>query len=528
MLACALLALLSGSRVDAPGLGGYIGMSTEKPPAAFRYGVSLYATIWPLTQRPISGFQIGLASTWIMPDNEKITYSLLPDSAPAHAFKERGPSFSSVFQTIEGGLGFWGNTQFGSPTAKFRMNGTPDGYAVEISSPGWGFGVPKALDADQMGIAQLSNRVLVPPDGMTFAPGSNGELLGYAWMALPLIPARQAGEGRPAPTGNQSWTLFLNTKNFKGPVAFWTPSTWSRLSQTFEPATGRGLDVLPALAAGGAIEVNTVPSITSGDFYKIPALQFPVNEDGRTILIHNLTCYSKGALYNQVGGWLAGGPVPSGRFDGKSSFTPAVKAEPLALTQGSGSGEPGGGPPIIGLDKTAQTSVTDGTTFGLQWDPSALMPWDHGLRRGVFPEYFKHEGNHIKIVKADEVPATLRSATFPTVFGQPYTSPDSGIWRNPGPKVGPFEAKLTDGSVVKYYWYRFIDQPAMQSIGLSDADKAQLQSLVEKLHRSWTTHQEYMPVNKVGKLASLDGALLVRPPKGLEFGYVPIVIRQSL
>ena len=36
-----------------------------------------------------------------------------------------------------------------------------------------------------------------------------------------------------------------------------------------------------------------------------------------------------------------------------------------------------------------------------------------------------------------------------------------------------------------------------------------------------------MPPPKVGKLAHLDPAVLVTPPKGLEIGYVPIVTRQA-
>ena len=503
-------------------------MSAAEPPAEFRFGVSLYATIWPLTERPIRGFQIGLASTWILPDNRKINYSLLPDTAPAHSFAGRGPSYSSVFQTIEGGLGFWASTQFGSSVAKFRMNGTPDGYGVEISSPGWGFGAPKALRDDQMGIAQLSNRLLVAPDGLTFAPESNGKLLGYAWLALPLLPSKSASEGKPEPTGDQSWTLFLNTKGFKGPVAFWIPSTWSRLSQTYKPAAGRGLDVLPALAAGGAIEINTVPSLAVGDYYKIPALQFPVNGDGQTVLIHNLTYFSKGALYDQVRDWQNGKTSPSGRFDSKYAFTPTVRANPLSLTQGTGRDQPGGGASIRGIGDTVQTCVIGKSTFGLQWNASALKPWSDGLKKGSFPEYFKHDGNQIRIANSDEVPETLRSAEFRTGgAGRNYTSPEAGAWRQPGPKSGPFDAKLSDGSVVQYYWYRFVDQPSLQGEGLSEADKTRIQKLVENLHRSWTIDREYMPANTLGSLATLDQALVVKPPKGLEVGYVPIAVRQS-
>ncbi|MFX8246795.1 hypothetical protein ABTL56_19930, partial [Acinetobacter baumannii] len=80
--------------------------------------------------------------------------------------------------------------------------------------------------------------LLVPPDGLTFRPGTCGDLLGYAWMALPLTQAKATTAGLPIPTGNQCWTLFLNARNFKGPVAFYTPVTWSRISRRHAPAVG--------------------------------------------------------------------------------------------------------------------------------------------------------------------------------------------------------------------------------------------------------------------------------------------------
>jgi hypothetical protein len=43
------------------------------------------------------------------------------------------------------------------------------------------------------------------------------------------------------------------------------------------------------------------------------------------------------------------------------------------------------------------------------------------------------------------------------------------FWKKPGPAAGPFEAKLGDGSVVTYYWYRFADQPALLNADLTAA-----------------------------------------------------------
>jgi hypothetical protein len=67
----------------------------------------------------------------------------------------------------------------------------------------------------------------------------------------------------------------------------------------------------------------------------------------------------------------------------------------------------------------------------------------------------------------------LKEARFqPALTNQAYTSPESGnpSWKKPGPKAGPCQARLSDGSVVTYWWYRFIDQPSLQDADLSDAD----------------------------------------------------------
>jgi hypothetical protein len=80
---------------------------------------------------------------------------------------------------------------------------------------------------------------------------------------------------------------------------------------------------------------------------------------------------------------------------------------------------------------------------------------------------------------------------------------------------------------VTYAWYRFVDQPSFQQYDWPEAKKAKLQALVEKIHRTWPIDRDYMAPPTRGKLVSLDPALLVTPPKGMEVGYVPIVIHQT-
>jgi hypothetical protein len=404
------------------------------------------------------------------------------------------------------------------------MNGTPDGYNHEISSPGWGFGNPQPLPEDIMGIAQLSNCLLIPPDGFTFRKGSNGQLLGNAWMALPLMEDISSPKNQP--TGDQCWTLFLNTSNFKGAVAFWIPETWSRLSKSYPTIVGRGLDARPALMDGGAMEFNTVPYFESRDgqgvlYSKIPELQFPVDPQGQTILMKDIRMYSADALLEPVKSWLYGKSAASGKFNLLHSWAPTLTCAPIQFHQGSGNLS------LTGIEKTVQTKIYDSpgsTAFGLQWV--------HASAEGVFPEYYKQDGDKMVAVPESEVPETthLLTQTFePASQGSTYASPDNpeSCWKNPGPKTGPFYAKLSDGSVVTYYWYRFVDQPSLQQLHLGQKEKEELQSRIELIHSTWKINGVYMPSPSSGKLVTIDQALVVKPPRGLEVGYVPIVTRQE-
>ncbi len=56
---------------------------------------------------------------------------------------------------------------------------------------------------------------------------------------------------------------------------------------------------------------------------------------------------------------------------------------------------------------------------------------------------------------------------------------------------------------------------------------SKIQKNVEMIHASWTSDKEYRAAPTQGKLATLDNAIIVTPPKGMEKGYVPIVTRQE-
>jgi hypothetical protein len=505
------------------GLHGYIGFSATRPPAQSEYsaGMGFYSAVWPLIDRPLANFQIGLAGSWITPDNsDNKDTPLAPEGTMARTWPERGPTWASVFQTVEGGLGYWAGNHFRYGPPKFSMNATPQCYDYEVGSPGWSFfRNSEALSDDRLGIAQLSNRLLIPPDGLPLVGKPNGQFLGYTWMALPFTDPTS---GDP-PTGEQSWTCFLSAANFKGPIAYYVPETWSKIGKLFKYPFiyGRGLDARPGKMGGGAMEINTVPRFDAQDaqgvtYSKIPKLQFPVDSEGRTFLVQNVTYYSKAALSDAFNAWRNGGPACSGRFADKGTWKSTLTTHTPRYDQDRKK--------ISGVESVFDTKVYEGNVWGLAWLDSPVSA------KGVFPQYFKHFGDERVAVAAAEVPAEtqLLERQFKLANrGAPYTSPTTGAWSHPGPKRGPFTVELADGSLVTYSWYRFVDQPSFQQYDWSEKKKATLQALVEKIHANWLINRDYMAPPTRGELVTLDPALIVTPPRGLEVGYVPIVTRQA-
>ncbi len=502
--------------VGTKGLHGYISYYSPKPPEGYGVGVSFYSAVWPLIEKPLANFQIGLPSTWIIPENSEVDFPLCPVGTLARNWEPRGPSWASVFQTVEGGLGYWAGNHFRYDSPKFSMNGVPSCYDYEVASPGWSFFYSDTpLDDDKMGIAQLSNRILVPPDGMTFEGEPNGEFLGYAWMALPLMD----GSKGTTPTGDQSWTLFLNSNNFKGPVAYYIAETWTKIAQGYPEASGHTLDVRPGVTGAGAMEINTVPKLelkTSEDstYYKIPALQFPVDEQGRAVLVQDVKFYSEDALYNSFKAWRDGESTSTGTFNEAGAHEPTLTTRETKFDQD--------GKTLVGVDELLTTEIFPGNIFGIRWSDATFGA------NGKFPQYFLDTGGESRTpVAATDVPAELVSHEFELAEpGKPYTSPKAGSWVTPGPTSEPMQVNLADGSTVTYRWYRFIDQPSLQQFDWSQGEKDKLQSLIERIHTDWGIDDAYMEPQTEGELVSFDPALMVVPPQGYEIGYVPIVIGQ--
>jgi hypothetical protein len=257
-------------------------------------------------------------------------------------------------------------------------------------------------------------------------------------------------------------------------------------------------------------------------------------------VLHRLTSYSSAALTDAVRAWFAGGSAPSGAFDARGAFVQQFKSGGGSTWRLFADGTERDDRPDLDWKKFGTPTAHDPTTYGYTWNAEVVKRVDDAPGARVqLPEYYRLDAREGKpsrwtAIAARELPpgtglggARLES---PRERGEgAYVTPDAADspFQKPGPVAGPFETTLGDGSTVVYCWYRFADQPAMMMAGLTDAEREEAQRRVELLHRAWTKDRDYIAPPTTGSLASLDPALLVAPPAGLEVGHVPIAIRQE-
>jgi hypothetical protein len=513
------------AKINDAEMAGYLFAPAEKVPEEFNGGFSLYAAAWPLVETyPGHKFQTGLCGTWMHPQYEA----------------GKKPT-EKCYTDIEGGLGWWRDTRFPTTTPKFIMGGVGPNFSFIANGPGYGAGTWEK-PRGQYGVAQLSPWLLFPLDGLNLKQGTSGELFGYGYLPLPLTNPKTTTAGKNVPTGNQCWTLFLNTANFKGPAAFFTPFFWSQATIEHPEWAGMLLDSRPA-GPNKAIQMETqhVPAILTKDasgkeYARVAPSSFPIGPEGYSTVLHRLTAYKKSALWDDVQKWFEGGTPADG----------AVKADASAVhkfREGGGSNWSIYPPGTKREEKVSLAWKSFATSFTP--DPKTFAyKWNEQLTRGkgslvTLPEYYALTADGKKsqwtVMSSTDVPADLgltqyRFQTPKEKPQEPRTTPDdaASCWKKPGPAAGPFKAHLGDGSVVTYYWYRFADQPAMLNADLTAAEREQVQARVEKLHRAWTKDRNYLTPPDTGTLASIDPALVLTPPKGLEIGYVPIATRQEL
>lgn len=506
---------------------GFTWISTENvTDKSFGSGYTMYSAAYPAFKNypGPDNFQTGLSSSWL-------------------STQRTGNEPAEFYTTIEGGLGWWHDTRFGTKVPKFIMGGVSFNFFAWANGPGAGRSdlLPNgqrdwSTPGGKYGVAQLSNRLLWAPDGLNMAQSVNGEMLGYGYIPLPLTDPLDDTNGSGIATGNQCWTLFLNTTNFKGPATFFMPTFWTEPALLNPDLEGLFLDTRPSEPnVGFGIEHAGSPALTTTDdlgntYAKVERLQFPANNDNNSILLNQISVYSQDALWNDMNQWFDGGPAVS----------PAIRKSGIFDVSFVNNG----GSMIAEIDKKnieldfMNNIQQNFSNMGFEYDLNTV---EKSGKNFLLPEYFKlNAANRWEAITKNEVPASSPLLQTPVpVSPRPeltYLSPKeadchwqdpNGPWNNPGPTAGPFTADLGDGTTVTYYWYRFIDQPAVVHANLPEDMRTKLQQRVEKIHANWSHTDEYLAPPSVGRIATLDPAVIIQPPVGLEIGYVPIVTRQE-
>jgi hypothetical protein len=544
-------ASLAASCLNAPLQGarlhGYLGYNPKSAPQDYDGGYSMYTAAFPLygvyTGEEV---QSGLPGTWM---------------------KAKGQMPAEAYQTIEGGLGWWHDTVFGVETPKFHIGAVATDFSSVSNGPGNGWG-GWGRPSGKYAVAQLSNKLVWPLDGLNLKKDTNGELLGTGYLPLPFTDSKSTTNGiANKPTGDNSWTLFINAANFKGPATFVLPYFFSHVTTTDRKRRNKGfesvtIDTSQHFDANPSnpnkahqMETQYVPAYMSkdakGDTYaRVAPVQFPRDNNGNSILTNRLMVYKKAALWDSVESWFKkGGAATDSQIKLSESYQQdfqsggwsswSIYTDSMAKADNK---------PVVDWNSITETVAFDAATVGYRWKQDNVTKKD--LANGsvvALPQYYRMTklttGQIVwTVVQIKDVP--VETGLTSIEFKQPVRDPgkflttpmdnpkllpaNDNTWTTPGPSKGPFTADLSDGSTLTYYWYKFMDQPSMLNSDLTLAERQQMQIRVEKLHNDWTITKEYLAPPTTGKLASIDPKLIITPPAGLEVGYVPIAVRQAL
>jgi len=477
------------------------------------YGFSWYSTAWPLIAEHVDGLQIGLTQTWITPNVEK-HQPMFTDSGKrvrALQYKNGTAEDRAIIQTMEGGMGWWRGTVHRDPMPKVHTGGNANNYHSFVKE----FRQNDPTKQGDGGWIAISNQILNPPDGMTLDPVSNGRQLGRAWLILPFP---ETGSQSGIPAGNNAWTLFFNSENFKGPIAYIAPQFWADKARPYAFARKLTLDNNCGSSVALAQEWATIPYYTSVDadgnrFSKIPQLQFTSDEKGRTIFARDYSGYGIDAIYKPFAQSLNTKTLLPKNINNSD-----VKRFNLVRKKNDKGPAHQDRKDLPDLQVLRDLKIfDDGKAYGLAWDkPNSMIQ---------LPTYFKENGEVRNAISKDQAPQDLQNSSFVrTKNNFVYQTPQWFIGVNPA--SGNFVTHLNDGSKVTYTWYKFCEQPMLRRFNLTEEEKARLQEVVIKMQKEWA-HNPLMPEPSAGSLVKFDQGLFVTPPAGLEFGYVPIIISQE-
>jgi len=478
-----------------------------------------------------------------------------------------------IYGQFEGGLGYW-PYMTEAKGVKWMVPGSVSGYYNKYGST---FQTTfHQLCTNMGGSIQISNNILLAPDGYSFEPNADGKvdgMLGYMLQNTPI--------GKMHPDDNRNfWTVVADTENFSGPLMYASPYFWEH-PNSWRPEIRTWSD--PDVKIGGATEgtegnVGTVAVEMDGYYYfRMQDTEMHLDDNGDSTTI--TTGHVK---YLRDWAWEVLEPV----LDGTNSNTsPAdvraasqnARTKPDCIIRGQcdecwgeylvsgqyGSGEDPfgytvggwgigddrvGGNPKESNDEWCHSKMPVDTSSPFltcsnrvcRLTPYYRIPSDKSSDRG-------------ELIAEIDLPIDIKTAldAHAEKLWEPVSRANHGEYLDfPGDdqmacfdKPGPADPTLycrrtTDERWLAYRWYRFVDQPEMnQVIGSLPEDeqeetKCYMQARIERLHEMqakeqsprWFDAPGALPIGKV----KIDQGFIVTPPPGLEIGYVPVSIYTKL
>jgi len=419
------------------------------------------------------------------------------------------------------------------------------------------------------GAARISNRMLIPNSFVHF-DSQDGDIDGFMGYMLTRTPIGKRSEEDEA----NYWTIIIDANNFSGPVMYMTAWFWDQRINWHPKSVSwsdpRALIAYIAQGFEGSIGTMVLTQPDGQKWIKTNEVQFPRDNGSETTTLftgHSQfhTDWASKAMEPMLSGTgssnkqtvahvletyqkkrLKPDCLSPEEYSRWSLETDETEDEPETEIIGFGIGDE---LPAEGdyLDTSNEASCH--TRLSLDTDK---LSCDDSWCRTTKYIYQKKQGKDYSPLTTKEVPKDTRRALDLLDF-EP-TRQNDGRYLGPPDKTekvcfnkpGPADSRLyctrtQSGTWIGFKWYRFVDQPELNQVFASIKKKSErdearcfMQARIERLHDAQNADSggsiprwfdapqgaEELPKEKV----SIDPALLLTPPVGMEKGFVPIPV----
>ncbi len=364
----------------------------------------------------------GMSGSWMQP------WPVEYPSNPCGGGSGGGPSRPVDYMTFEGGSSY-AESVFGREP-KWKVGDSVGCYRAYTQSSMFHTAElkPHACsweDSDKlnpnhkrsMGLAQLSNRLLLFPDGQSF---EREGMLGVSYARTPF--------GKLNATDRRNfWSVIIDSENYAGPVAYFLPEFWKlrpkgqeeKMKDYQDFSNSQGIQ----MTASPAWECHAMPNYVDGDVHKLIKMSAP-QRNGRTVLWMGQRAHGDSELMDPLEGALSSGALDLSRLLRDGVARPSC--------QGSGDAKFGS----VAAWATYDDVIENGDCLWTLKVRNSSCPRD-----GVcdVPQYYKSGES----VDPSQASAALRSQRFPTrpfdqkkAYDALSQAPKGGCRDSPGPADG--------------------------------------------------------------------------------------------